>query len=229
MIADWFKRNWSHSTYYTSWPALRRTLQRLEASGAPAGLDSLVPRVNAPASRQRAFSPADLAALLDAPQPAWLRCLVLLCHDCAFRARTALSVSSNEYDAKARVLRTRTKQGRAVAVPVSARLAELLAIAPLDGTPFIAGLAGVPSISYASARGHFVALCRDTGLSPGYKLHDLRRTIARTMWRANRNLQQVQSLLGHSSLNTTLYYLASDVLSVDAEALSAFTGGGYGE
>lgn len=200
-------------------------MQRLEASGAPTGLDSLVPRVNAPASRQRIFTPDDLAALLDAPQPAWLRCLILLCHDCAFRARTALSVSSTEYDIARRLIHTRTKQGRAVAIPVSARLAELLAIAPADGTPFVAGLAGVASISYAAARGHFVALCADAGLAPGYKLHDLRRTIARTMWRANRNLQQVQSLLGHASLSTTLYYLASDVLSVDPAELAKFTGG----
>lgn len=199
-------------------------------SGAPEGLDSLVPRVNAPAARQRSFPPEDLDALLRAPQPAWLRCLILLCHDCAFRARTALAVSSNEYNAERRILNTKTKQGRAVGIPVSSRLAELLAIAPMDGTPFVAGLAGVPSISYASARGYFVALCADAGLSPGYKLHDLRRTIARSMWRSNRNLQQVQALLGHASLNTTLYYLASDVLGVDAGVLAQFTGGsGDGE
>jgi integrase len=110
-------------------------------------------------------------------------------------------------------------------VPVSARLASLFAIAPAGPVPIVASLAGVPSISYGSARLHFVALCADAGISPGYTLHDLRRTIARELWDATRDLREVQSLLGHSSPKTTLHYLAGEVFSVTPSALARITGG----
>lgn len=225
MIADWQKRDWSHWTYYTSWPALRRVLDRLVYSGAQVGLSRLVPRVPVPAARDTHFTPEALNALLSTPCPAWLRCLVLLCHDCGLRARTALNLRPSQYDATNRSIATRTKQGRSVSVPVSPRLAALLAIAPLGEVPFVPALAGVRGISYGSARLHFVNLCADAGLPRGYGLHDLRRTVARNLWGATHSIGEVQSLLGHSSPKTTIQYLASAVFSVRPANLALVTGG----
>lgn len=222
-IGDWQRRDWSHATYYGAWPSLRRVLSHLVLSGAP-DLTPLVPRVAAPAARQTYFTPDALAALLDAPCPAWLRCLVLLCHDCGLRARTALNLRLSQYNAATGNISTRTKQGRGVSVPVSNRLARVLAIVPGDDAPIVAALAGAPAVSYPAARRHFIALCADAGLPHGYTLHDLRRTVARELYQASGSLDQVQHLLGHMSARTTLGYLASEVLSVDRDALAAVTG-----
>ena len=51
--------------------------------------------------------------------------------------------------------------------------------------------------------------------------HDLRRTTAVTYYKLTRNLRKVQTLLGHSSLQATIWYLDNDLEDVDLADLEA--------
>lgn len=224
IVGDWQHRNWSQWTYYTTWPSLRRVLDRLALVGAPPNLQKFVPRINLPAYRATHFPPEHLALLLAARCPVWLRCLVLLCHDCGLRARTALQCGPENYNTSAQTITTITKRGLSVTVPVSARLARVLVLATTGGS-FVAALAGVTAVSYSAARAAYVRLCQDAGLPPGYQLHDLRRTVARELYAATGSIQQVQALLGHDSPKTTLSYICDAVVAVKPGALAKINGG----
>jgi site-specific recombinase XerC len=45
------------------------------------------------------------------------------------------------------------------------------------------------------------------GVRPGLRVHDLRRSLARRVYAASHDLRQVQALLTHASLTSTLWYL----------------------
>ena len=51
--------------------------------------------------------------------------------------------------------------------------------------------------------------------------HDLRRTTAVAMLRATGDVRKVQALLGHRSLQATIWYLDHDLEPVDLETLEA--------
>ena len=67
----------------------------------------------------------------------------------------------------------------------------------------------------------FGRLRRSLGITRHLTPHDLRRTTAVAMYRHTRNLRQVQALLGHRSLQATIWYLDHELEPIEAETLEA--------
>ena len=199
-------------TRFVRFAAFRRVLRKLVLSGAP-DLSSLVPRLPKPSAREVTISPEQFAELLPAASLP-LRMMLLLCHDCALRASAAIRFCPAQYDATEQVVRLRTKFGRAVTVPVTPRLAALLALvthAPADSTvPYIKLLTGPRGYSYTTLQNEWQEVRERHGIAH-VRFHDLRRSMAVNVLKVTADLRLVQALLGHNDLSATFHYLDHDI------------------
>lgn len=212
--------------------ALRRLLRSLwEDNGAPK-LDTAVPRTATPRPRAVTATREEIDAL-KTHAPADLRLFIALCADLAIRSGTAVKLTPAEYDAQRGTLRFSTKKGARVALPVTAELAELLALCdPKNPEPFITqtrkrlrphcaqNMQGTV-VSARQLRQELKALRLALGITRKLVPHDMRRTTAVSYYKLTRNLRKVQTLLGHSSLQATIWYLDNDMEDVDLADLES--------
>lgn len=100
------------------------------------------------------------------------------------------------------------KTGVAVSVPVTETLAGWLAQTPEGdpATPFYVLWRGKP-ISQAGFTSRWQTLKKITGVNPNLWLHDLRRTLAVSLYEVSKDLRVVEQMLGHRSLTSTAVYL----------------------
>ncbi len=70
-----------------------------------------------------------------------------------------------------------------------------------------------------SLQGAFIRLRRQLGITRRIHAHDLRRTTARNVYDKTKDLRLVQALLGHSDLNSTLWYLQDNLVNVQVSTL----------
>ena len=75
-------------------------------------------------------------------------------------------------------------------------------------------------VDAANLSREFAALRRSLGIKR-IVLHDLRRTAAVNIYKLTRDLTIVQSLLGHQSLPSTMWYLDHDLTTVEPSDLEA--------
>jgi integrase len=178
-----------------------------------------VPKVPTPAARTNTVEQSTIDAYL-AVAPPHLRAYLLLCHDAALRAQTALNVTHTEYQGG--TITVRTKRGRVVSVPCSPRLAQALDAAPkVQGVGLVSLLAGrSEDYGYTAIYLQLRALAEAHEL-PAIRLHDLRRTMARKAYSVTSDLRVVQALLGHSTLGATMHYLEPVVLRTSPEVVNA--------
>jgi integrase len=183
----------------------------------------MVPHVPAPAPRSVLVTQGQLDALIAAAPP-YLRLLVLLCHDCALRSGTALRLSwSHLQDNCVCIV---TKRGQVARVPLSSRLLQLLEHCPRGAAPLIQLMYGrkLPARTLVFRWHQLLAAC---GLPHSLRPHDLRRTMAEKTYQLTGDLRVVQTLLGHSALNSTLHYLQRPAPTIEAQlaqAVSEVTG-----
>jgi integrase len=137
---------------------------------------------------------------------------ILLCHDTALRAGTAVKVCRRHYDARLGELAIVTKRKAVARVPVSGRLRLLIELCPPGNGPLVSLLAG-RSMQYDACYGQFKAQCAAVGLPRDIHPHDLRRTMAEAAYRVCGDIRVVQTLLGHDALNSTLHYLQRPMLA----------------
>lgn len=145
---------------------------------------------------------------------------ILLCSDLAIRSGTALQIAPIHYDAQRRELNFKTKYSESVTVPVTEELANLMAMhcGPSD-LPYVAALHPKGSISGRRVRDEFTQLRRRAGIKKRLTPHDLRRTTAVAAYQVTRDLRVVQAILGHSDLNSTLWYLDHHTAEIDRSVL----------
>jgi integrase len=93
-------------------------------------------------------------------------------------------------------------------VPVSARLASLLETAPTHSptTPFYALWKG-DAITPHGVTSAWLTLKKKAGVNTGLWIHDLRRTLAVSLYEVSKDLRVVEQMLGHQSLTSTVRYL----------------------
>lgn len=225
-------RSLSLFTRYNRLSAMRRLLRSVwEEHGAPK-LDGYVPRCSTPRPRSVVATDAEMEAI-KSHAPDDLRLFVLLCADLAIRSGTAVKISPAEYDANRKTLRFATKKGARVALPVTEELAELLdQCDQTNPEPFITQIRKrlrphclhvmKGKVVRASAlRKELKELRRSLGMTRKLVPHDLRRTTAVAFYKRTHNLRKVQTLLGHSSLQATIWYLDNDLEEVDIADLEA--------
>ena len=75
------------------------------------------------------------------------------------------------------------------------------------------------TVSARQLRAELRALRLSLGITRKLVPHDMRRTTAVSYYKLTRNLRKVQTLLGHSSLQATIWYLDNDIEDVDVADL----------
>lgn len=163
-----------------------------------------------------------------------LQCWLLLCSDLAIRAGTAAMLGPSNYDRQTGLLRFRTKYGNAQVLPVTGGLRSLLNECTDPALPFVAQLSrgkhwtgstmgpmGTKrgGMNYQGLSRAFLNLKRSLGITRKLTAHDLRRTTARTVYKASGDLRIAQALLGHTNLSSTVWYLQDAHEEVDLKLL----------
>jgi integrase len=220
------------TTRFNRHNAARRILRWLwEEHGAPK-LDSHVPKLLTPRPRNVIANRDTIETILDAATLE-LRLFLLLCSDLAIRSGTAAKISPRQYDKATGFLRFTTKKDAHLGLPVTAEIADILNTCDLQSTvPFVTQLrqrirpnranqqAGY-ILNATQLRHQFRRLRERLNLPKRIIPHDLRRTTAVALYKQTHDLRQVQALLGHRSLQSTIWYLDHDLEDVDLATLEA--------
>lgn len=167
------------------------------------------PRLRKPDARTVIATPEELEALIAAAQP-WLRTIILLAAHAGLRRSDALQVAPIHYNAEAATISiTQFKTKRPLTVPVSERLARHLQAAPADGpaTPYYLAYRFGKPICTGAIEGAWQRLKKNTGVNRQLWLHDLRRTLAVSLYEVSKDIRVVEQMLGHKSLTSTAHYL----------------------
>lgn len=162
--------------------------------------------------------------------PAHMRLFILLCSDLAIRSGTAVRVGPENYDTAAAALRFTTKLGERLTLPVTAEIQSLIEQCNQDNPQsFVRQLhAGQPNSQLLSPRpgrynhtisAAFCALRRSLGITRKLTPHDFRRTTAVRLYQETGDARDVQALLGHRSLASTIWYLDHDLRPVKRSIL----------
>jgi integrase len=219
----------SHLSLYTRYNrlgALRRMLRALWEEEGCEKLDGHVPISSRPRPRAVIASEDEMAEL-KSHAPDDLRLFIVLCSDLAIRSGTAVKISPAQYDRIRGTLRFSTKKGARVALPVTGELTELFNLCDLrNPEPFLTQIRkrlrphcrfqmkGLV-VKAATFRAELKKLALSLGITRKLVPHDMRRTTAVAYYKLTRNLRKVQTLLGHSSLQATIWYLDNDLEDVD--------------
>jgi len=195
--------------------------------GAPK-LDELI-------TRQAGLRPRNVTAtdeereLLLNRLPTHLRLKLLLCSDTAIRSGTVPRLGPNNYDPVKRELHFTTKMGERLTLPVTAEISDLLAQCSMKSeAPFVQqlwmkghtkGPAPKPGAQTNPFGKQFAKCRRELGIARKLTFHDFRRTTAVAMLEATRDIRDVQALLGHRTLKSTIWYLDHDLRPVQRSTL----------
>jgi integrase/recombinase XerD len=171
-------------------------------------LEGQVPRVRPGQPRKTIAPPEELSKLLDAA-PRWMQTIILLAHDAGLRRGDCMRVAPIHYEAEKRLIAIEQgKTKHVVTVPVSERLAALLDTAPTHSptTPFYVLWKG-DAISPHGVTSAWRTLKKKAGVNSNLWIHDLRRTLAVSLYEVSKDLRVVEQMLGHQSLTSTVRYL----------------------
>lgn len=169
-------------------------------------------------------------ALLAAATP-HMRLFILLCSDLAIRSGTAGQLGPDNYDPARGILRFTTKKGEKVTLPVTSEIRVLLDRCRMDtDEPFVRQLWRIEvqhgrrphakqPVQRSVLPAKFRLLKEQVGITRKLTPHDLHRTTAVHMLEATGDVRDVQALLGHRSLQSTIWYLDHDLRPVKRSTL----------
>jgi integrase len=218
----------THSTKSLRSAALRRILRWLwEYHGAPK-LDDHVRRYPGLRPRNVTASEAERESIF-AAAPDHLLLWLLLCSDLAIRSGTAARLAPEHYDPMRNTLTFTTKCGEKLTLPVTAEIEALIGQCDLSSDlPFARqlwirrkpkGLRHRDHNSQDTLNYAFRKLKVSLGITRKLTPHDFRRTTAVAMLRHTHDVRDVQALLGHRSLQSTIWYLDHDLRPVKRATL----------
>jgi integrase len=158
-----------------------------------------------------------------------MRLWILLCSDLALRSGTAARLCPEHYDPISGQLTITTKYGAKLRLPVTEEIEALLRTCDLDSPATFVRQLWVRK----RGKGSYVRLrCKHFPMSREWRAllvkaeikrrivpHDLRRTTAVAMLRHTQDVRDVQALLGHRSLQATIWYLDHDLRPVSRATL----------
>ena len=230
-MSGW-ERRYAHVTKVTHYTTLRRILRWLwEEHGAPK-LDRYVPRLTGVRPRNVTATREQIDTLIQSARPA-MRLWLLFCTDLGIRSGTAITLGPDHYRADNQSLSFVTKKGAHQTLPITAAIAAMLQTCDLDSRlPFVTqlrvketGKRGRPmkndAVNIFNLRQEFKALRVANGIHKRIVPHDLRRTAAVNLLRLTGDVTTVQSLLGHRTLQSTIWYLDHDLKPLDRTDLEA--------
>jgi integrase len=222
---------WAHSTRRNTASEVSRIFWWLaQYHGAP-DLSPLIEKHPGLRPRNTVASEAEKEALL-AAAPAYLRLWLLLCSDLAIRSGTAARLAPEHYDTATRDLTFTTKYGARQTMPVTQEIAALIARCSMQNAePFTLQLHRAEPHKFATPADftkqnnqnclqyNFRTLRRRIGINRSLTPHDFRRTTAVRLYQHTHDARDVQALLGHRSLASTIWYLDHDLRPVNRATL----------
>jgi integrase len=158
--------------------------------------------------------------LLAAPDD--MRLWLLFCSDLAMRSGTASKIGPRNYDPRRKEVRFVTKCDEALTLPVTEEIAQILATCDhTSPNPYVLQLAFKQqkivggqfktNATRYSLNCRFRRLLKTLEIRQNLRPHDLRRTAAVRMYELTHDARDVQSLLGHRNLGSTIWYLDHDL------------------
>jgi len=222
---------WAHSTRRNTASEVTRIFYWLaQYHGAP-DFSALIEKHPGLRPRNTVASEAEKKALLTGAPP-YLRLWLLLCSDLAIRSGTAARLAPQHYDAARQLLTFTTKYGARQTMPVTAEIAALIGRCNMaDPEPFTLQLHRAEHHKFATPADmternnqnalqyNFRVLRRRLGITRSLTPHDFRRTTAVQLYRHTHDARDVQALLGHRSLASTIWYLDHDLRPVSRSVL----------
>lgn len=222
---------YAHSTMRNTAGATIRTLAWLNKYY---GTPELAPMI----SKHPGLRPRNVTAteeekeLLLTAAPDYLRLFILLCSDLAIRSGTVAKLGPDNYDRKNGELRFTTKMAEKLTLPVTEEIADLIDQCDQeDKTSFVRQLHRnqltreksryvLHSENYArTIRTAFSRLEEKVGITRKLTPHDFRRTTAVKLYEITHDVRDVQALLGHRSMASTIWYLDHDIRKVSLKNL----------
>jgi integrase len=171
-------------------------------------LATLVPKGRRPNPRKIIIQPAELEAMLAAAPP-WMRVLLLLGAHAGLRISDAMRACPLQLSPDKQTLSLiQKKTDHPVTIPLTDALGHMLGGAPQGdpATPFYQLYRGAP-ITYHGVNGAWQTLKKRTQVNRALIFHDLRRTIAVSVYELSKDLRVAEQMLGHKSLTSTCGYL----------------------
>lgn len=205
---------WAVATKKSIAGTLRILLRSLWANYGAQKLDEDVKRFPTVRPRNVTVERTDIDRLMMAA-PKHLRLWLLLCSDLAIRSGTAARIGFQNYNAETGELAFTTKYQERVTLPVTAEIRAMIEECdPTDRRSFVRQLwkdkrlkPDTSNENIALALGAASRRLRERlGMNRFYQ-HDLRRTTAIALYRQTKDIRDVQQLLGHSNLQSTVWYL----------------------
>ncbi len=207
LVTRW-KQRYAHNTVVTSRKYLKLLAQAIETNGGPPALHKHIQKVGGQRPRTVIATPADIAKLR-AAAPRWLDAAILLALHAGLRRSDLLRITPAAYHAPTQTIQMLMhKTGQSLCVPASAELQALFLSleSAFPHTPVLETLRGKP-ITNAALDKQWSRLKKKAGVPRGLWLHDLRRTLAVSLYEVSKDLRVVEQMLGHASLQSTIHYL----------------------
>jgi integrase len=224
------RMHWTPTYKASTATSLRRLLRWLWTNHGAPKLDEEVSKYPAIRPRSVTVPRAEIDTMLGTA-PAPLRLWMLFCSHLAIRSGSAIRLAPRHYDKAAGVLRFITKKAAPVTLPVTADIADLLDRCDMnDPTPFVRQLLlrfgkrhihrdAAPAAQNATMQRQLQRHRARLGFKQRIVAHDLRRTTADAFYKLTGDVRDVQALLGHRSLQSTIWYLDHDLRPVDRARL----------
>jgi integrase len=207
LVARW-KQKYAAYTVVAYRGALIKLLRHIEMITRTPGLRELVPRVRPGKPRRVIATPEEINRLTE-HAPRWLHCAILLAAHAGLRRTDITRIAPEHYDPQKRTLTIeQQKTGHPVTLPVSDALAQMLDYLtnPPPATPYLELFHERPT-SPMNLTQAWIALRKKAAVNPNLTLHDLRRTLAVSLYEVSKDLRVVEQMLGHQSLRATIHYL----------------------
>ncbi len=214
---------WRAQTPSSRVSAHSRVRHVLHLLGCPPNSDGypIVPTVT---PREVTVPDSEFTAVLDAAGPK-LRLALLLARDAALRISACIKLEHRNIDFEANEITGKTKRNTNYQVEMTKRLRDELAYAAhvaKPGKPLICTFNRYGKTPHNSSLSHeLIKVKKELGITRPWGFHDLRRTSARALYKRTKDIRKVQSLLGHTSLTSTLWYLGNAGQQPSAEELEA--------
>ncbi len=211
-------KNFALSTRYNAQCRIRQILGMLGCAANAEGYE-ILPVVT---PREVTVEDADFEAVLEVASPK-LRIALLLARDAALRIATICNLKHENIHFNANEIEGKTKRNTTYRVQQTERLRQELEYAVRVGIKSETLLASFNRAHFPptpnTLSNELWKLRGELGLHQNWSFHDLRRTAARQLYDRTKDLRKVQNLLGHTSLQSTIWYLGNNGLAPTREEL----------
>jgi integrase len=187
---------------------LRRLVRNISALTGRNDLLAAVGRPPRAIARSVIANPGEVDKLL-AVSENWLRTIILLAYHAGMRRTDAMRCAPIHWNPETKMLTLeQQKTRRQLTIPATEQLASWLNHSPEGDpqTPFYILHRRAP-ISHRGLSQAWMKAKQRAGVNRDLWLHDLRRTVAVSLYEVSKDLRVVEQMLGHTSLASTIHYL----------------------